>query len=433
MALDPLAQAFQAAYAEGWLVTVDEATRIKPLAIPVKATLLGEKSERTIGALTQKQSFTLRVFDAETDKALEKFRKVADLINLLTLPLSIGNHWLSKAARPLLEKEVKKRNADGSAALIKALGGKEDKDIAAFIERKKASLRENLNEMYRDLGRGDVVPEEKFAAVLGEVEKRLKGALEGRNSPQLVFNRLQAPNLAGKAPDANWSQPLNLLAHSAENLRQSLTDPYFIRQFSGLSFGEKEFREVCNPFGDHVVSSPGQGQSKDELRVMEQILESKMDQRSKCQAVWHLMHGTPYFYFETCFRAESPPAKWPEEFVIITAYATTGRQWTHAENASADRELLADISATHRTICRVIGYSPESGHEEPGWAADLSKRDAYEPSLQSWQDACDLALKYRQDAIYVVKGDQLFVTFCDTRRQLVPVAVFSDRVNLPVT
>ena len=93
---------------------------------------------------------------------------------------------------------------------------------------------------------------------------------------------------------------------------------------------------------------------------------------------------------------------------------------------------MAGISATHRTISRVMGYSPESGHEEPGWAADLSKRDDDAPGLQSWQDACDLGLKYRQDAIYVVKEDQLFVTFCDTRRQLVPVAAFSDRVNPPV-
>jgi hypothetical protein len=43
-ALDPLAQKLQQTYARGWLVTVDETTRIKPLAIPVKATLLGQQS-----------------------------------------------------------------------------------------------------------------------------------------------------------------------------------------------------------------------------------------------------------------------------------------------------------------------------------------------------------------------------------------------------
>src|SRR5690606_23490807 len=40
-ALDPLAQVFQRVYAQGWLVTVDETTRIRPLSLPVKAALLG--------------------------------------------------------------------------------------------------------------------------------------------------------------------------------------------------------------------------------------------------------------------------------------------------------------------------------------------------------------------------------------------------------
>jgi hypothetical protein len=67
-ALDPLAQKLQQAYARGWLVTVDETTRIKPLDIPVKATLLGQQTERTVGALTHKQSFSLQVLDKAVAK-----------------------------------------------------------------------------------------------------------------------------------------------------------------------------------------------------------------------------------------------------------------------------------------------------------------------------------------------------------------------------
>jgi hypothetical protein len=121
--LNPMARDFQYIYASGWLVTVDEATRIKPLRIPVKATLLGQQAERTVGALTQKQSFTLQVLDDAVDKAIEKCRKVTDVIKLLTYPLSQGNRWLPEAAKNLLEKELESRNQQVQKLLGEALGG----------------------------------------------------------------------------------------------------------------------------------------------------------------------------------------------------------------------------------------------------------------------------------------------------------------------
>ena len=30
--------------------------------------------------------------------------------------------------------------------------------------------------------------------------------------------------------------------------------------------------------------------------------------------------------------------EWPEEFVILSAYATTGQTWTHEQNRTADRQ-----------------------------------------------------------------------------------------------
>ena len=379
---------------------------------------MGQQSERIIGAVTQKQSFTLKVLDDVTDKAMEKFRKVTELVNLLTLPLSNGNRWLPDSARSLLEKEVEARNAAGRQALVKALGGEDAKDIASFIAARKESLRKNVNEMYRQLGQGDAVPEDKFQSVLQDVEKRLKGALDARVTPRLVFNRIAAPPLAGKAPDQNWSQPLSLISHAAETLRKSVTDPYFIRQFTGLSFGEKVFREVFNPFGDQVATSQDQQHCKDDLRVIEGILDSELPIKTRCQMLWHLTQGMPHFYFETHFRVSDLVPEWPDNFIIITAFATTGRQWTDAQNVSADRQLEHELKSSDSLVCRVTGFSPETGHAEPGWAAGIP-----------WQEACDLGVKYRQDAIYVVKEDQLFVTFCDARRQLVPVGLFRVRLN----
>lgn len=111
-------------YAAGSLVSVNELTRIKPLEIPVKAALLGQSSVKTVGALTQKQSFTLKIFDDQICKESDKCRKIADLIEILSYPLSLGSRWLPNAAKPLLERELEARNERGLKTLLEALGGK---------------------------------------------------------------------------------------------------------------------------------------------------------------------------------------------------------------------------------------------------------------------------------------------------------------------
>lgn len=126
-------------------------------------------------------------------------------------------------------------------------------------------------------------------------------------------------------------------------------------------------------------------------------------------------------YFDTHFLAVEPPTHWPSAFAIITAYATTGETWTSARNEAADRELETLLRERGCMIGRVTGYSPQTHHAEPGWAAALT-----------WQDACDLGQQFRQDAIYWVAGDDLSVTFCDARRALVTVGSFHDRVTHPL-
>jgi hypothetical protein len=121
-ALDPLAQKFQQMYAESWLVTIDETTRLKPLAIPVKAALLGQQSERTVGAITQRQSFKLEILDEAVAKEIEKYRSINHVMNLLSYLLSIGNRLLPEPAKCLLEKELEIRNKKGCVSLKNALG-----------------------------------------------------------------------------------------------------------------------------------------------------------------------------------------------------------------------------------------------------------------------------------------------------------------------
>ena len=123
-------------------------------------------------------------------------------------------------------------------------------------------------------------------------------------------------------------------------------------------------------------------------------------------------------YFETHFQHEGRDDGWPSKFAIITAYNTTGETWSPERNSAADTDLAAELAAMRVWRRQITGYSPSTGHAEPGWAVELSLNDA-----------CDLGLRYTQDAIYYVTGDKLWVTFCDERRQLVRVGSFAARLH----
>lgn len=311
-ALDALAEKFQEIYAAGSLVSVNELTRIKPLEIPVKAALLGQSSVKTVGALTQKQSFTLMIFDEHICKEIDKCRKIADLVEVLTFPLSLGNRWLPNAAKPLLERELEARNERGLKTLVEALGGKpeslaanaggsdEEKKkarqeqikalVADFIARKKEVILTDLNQMYRDLKRGEAVPDDKAKEVLDEVEKRLSAALGARVTPTCTYNSLAPPDLSPTALDDNWIQPLSLLAEAARKFREQLADPfYFDRKFSGKAFTKEEFLQTCNVFEDRIVALPDYDRAKAEIVTIKEILDSETTPKEKCQAVWKLV------------------------------------------------------------------------------------------------------------------------------------------------
>ena len=126
-------------------------------------------------------------------------------------------------------------------------------------------------------------------------------------------------------------------------------------------------------------------------------------------------------YFETRFRQHFSETEWPPEFAIITAYATTGESWTDERNAVADRSLESELQNAGRWFKRLTGHSPTTGHAEPGWAVELSL-DA----------ACEIGCRFKQDAIYFVKGDSLFVSLCEhARRRLVSVGAFRVRLSGP--
>lgn len=123
-------------------------------------------------------------------------------------------------------------------------------------------------------------------------------------------------------------------------------------------------------------------------------------------------------YFDTRFRIDMIPEQWPTQFVILSAWATTGQSWTEEANEAADRQLAHHLAERGLWHLRVAGYSPTTAHTEPSWAFPMA-----------FSEACDLGQLLRQDALYYVEADQLSVTHCDHRRSLVAVGSFRRRLD----
>ncbi|MFM1885170.1 MAG: hypothetical protein RL026_327 [Pseudomonadota bacterium] len=108
-------------------------------------------------------------------------------------------------------------------------------------------------------------------------------------------------------------------------------------------------------------------------------------------------------YAWTAFRVDALPAAWPRSFIIITGWATTGEQWTAAANAAANARLEAVLGAIGAWSWPITGYSPRTGHAEPGWAVELDL-----------EAGLSLGREFVQQAIFEVVDDLLRVWACDT-------------------
>ncbi|MFM7316725.1 MAG: DUF3293 domain-containing protein [bacterium] len=132
------------------------------------------------------------------------------------------------------------------------------------------------------------------------------------------------------------------------------------------------------------------------------------------------MSREPYpEYFETHFKDSGLSGLWPDAFAVITAYQTTGSTWEASANELADARLKAYLESENLPHWRLTGYSPKSGHAEPGWAV-----------VVDFEKACEIGSLFVQDAIYYVNSGDLFVSHCDhSDRKPVRVGPFFDRLS----
>jgi hypothetical protein len=127
-------------------------------------------------------------------------------------------------------------------------------------------------------------------------------------------------------------------------------------------------------------------------------------------------------YFDIAFDPSGYQGPWPASFAIVTAWAPTGTSLPIPENQRRDlhlRERLCRCLGTQPV--RITGFSPTTGHAEPGWLVPLART----PAL-------NIGLDYQQDAIYWIQFDQLSVVHCSPSLRIpIPMGWFRERLITP--
>jgi hypothetical protein len=124
-------------------------------------------------------------------------------------------------------------------------------------------------------------------------------------------------------------------------------------------------------------------------------------------------------YSKVRFRGPWPDRIHPDEFAIITAYATTGETWPDERNRAADLELESELRRTGCWMRRITGYDPATGHAEPGWAVGIG-----------FQEALDPGRRFKQDAIFWISANRVRVAKCGSDLQSDGCSPFSDRFEI---
>ena len=124
-------------------------------------------------------------------------------------------------------------------------------------------------------------------------------------------------------------------------------------------------------------------------------------------------------YLETRFRVEDPLGELPSQFVILSAYATTGEVWSEERNSLAYQKLFRELQASTPTFLkRVVGYSPSTHHAEPSWAVAIPLAEAHR-----------IGKEFAQDALYFVDHGALWVASCCATVAPVFVDHFASRLD----
>jgi hypothetical protein len=122
-------------------------------------------------------------------------------------------------------------------------------------------------------------------------------------------------------------------------------------------------------------------------------------------------------YEQARFKLDYPAADLPFEFGIVTACNPNGTTLDALVNEGLDRGLGLSLLGQRIPHFRVTGGSEDMSHSEPGYGC-----------VADHEKIVELGRQWKQDAIFRVRGDSLFLVYCDRPQDEKPLGSFRERV-----
>ena len=268
--------------------------KIPPLQAPISPMFFGIQATERAGTVTRKTQYTVDLFDEDTQKRMEGYRKgVRELLTLCSYRLADGLRWVPDSAKDILDKMINELVTGASQELQSIFNN----DIDAFLKARRDKIREDCQLFYDQIVGKGTIPDNKLNDIIKTLRERAELSLKTGLMPKITYTSVSfTPSVKSKNEDA-WSHVTSLLIDMAERPRKLITDPYFRRRFNkGVTI--KAYLEAMDVMTDCIVSfflakgSQAEHRATSELKLIQQIDKVNIDGENVCQLLVALIKGT---------------------------------------------------------------------------------------------------------------------------------------------
>jgi len=286
--LSPIYRKLSNLFDKGNLVSIDKATRLPPLEVPVKPKWFGLETLTQIGSVKRQISYHISALKDQELKQLETRRKkIADLLDVLTFSLADDQRWMPETAQELFRKEVERVNTDAKTLLGNLITG----DVNAFLISRRDVVRDDANRMCRDLFKDREVSKDALDEIMADLHKRFVRAQSKPFLPQVSLTKVSLPHPQGNTWVSQFGAAYNLLLSIIRYPRKAhQSGPFFGR---GLQAKPEEILKAMNvlndPFALRFDERGAKQQAEDDLALCDQIDKSEDAPDVKCERLFKML------------------------------------------------------------------------------------------------------------------------------------------------
>lgn len=285
----------QTLYERGALVSVQH--KVKPMSVPIPASLFGQQGEQQVGAVKYKQQFRIELFaDEATAKEVEQQRKrVTDLVQLFSYSFGTGKYWVPNSARSALNKAIDEAGKSSQTTLSAAYGG----DLAKFLDGRRPAIKQDLENIYKRFYPNTAMPSDSVEKVIKFLRDRVSSATKDGLAPKITSTSISFRYSTDPREDP-WNDAVLLLSRIAVRARELVTDRFKPRELKIADIAVADYLKAMNVLDDALVSlaldkgweSPWVVErAREEMEALDSCGTTEDSSEDRCQWLVDLIQG----------------------------------------------------------------------------------------------------------------------------------------------